>query len=65
MVVNLDPRAEQTDWMQLRLDKMNLPWDQEFEVEDLLTGQRFTWKEWSYAALKPELPAHVLRIVVS
>ncbi len=63
VVVNLDPKAEQTAWMQLRLDKMNLPWDEDFKVEDLLTGARYTWKEWSYAAIKPEVPAHVFRVV--
>ncbi|HLI77013.1 MAG TPA: alpha-1,4-glucan--maltose-1-phosphate maltosyltransferase, partial [Acidobacteriaceae bacterium] len=63
VVVNLDPTAEQTAWMQLRLDHLGVPWDAEFEVEDLLTGARFTWKEWCYVALKPELPAHVLRVV--
>ncbi len=63
VVVNLDPQATQTAWMQLRLDKLDLPWDQEFEVEDLLTGARYTWKEWSYASLNPTLPAHVLRVI--
>ena len=63
VVVNLDNKAEQSAWMQLRLDKIGVPWDTEFEVEDLLTGQQYTWKEWSYAALTPELPAHICRIV--
>lgn len=63
VVVNLDPNAEQTAWLQLRLDYLGVPWDAEFDVEDLLTGKRFTWKEWSYVALKRELPAHVLRVV--
>jgi starch synthase (maltosyl-transferring) len=62
-VVNLDPRSEQNAWMQLRLDKMGLPWDVPFEVEDLLTDATYTWKEWSFASLRPALPAHVLRIV--
>ncbi len=62
VVVNLDPKAEHSAWMQLRLDKLGLPWDEGFEVEDLLTGARFSWKEWSYASLRPELPAHVLRV---
>lgn len=62
-VVNLDNTAEQTTWIQLRLDHLGVPWGAEFEVEDLLTGNRFTWKEWCYVALKPELPAHVLRVI--
>ena len=63
VVVNLDATAEQTAWMQLRLDVLGVPWGAEFEVEDLLTGAQFTWKEWCYVALTPELPAHVLRVV--
>ena len=63
VVVNLDSKAEQAAWIQLALDKLGVGSDEEFEVEDLLTGARFTWTEWSYVALKPELPAHILRIV--
>ena len=63
VVVNLDPRHAQDAWMKLRLDHLGVPWDAEFLVEDLLTGARYPWKEWSYAALKPEQPAHILRVV--
>ncbi len=63
VVVNLDPKAQQAAWMQLRLDQLGVPWGEAFAVEDLLTGAHYTWKEWSYAALRPELPAHVLRVV--
>ncbi len=63
VVVNLDTTGEQTAWMQLRLDHLGVPWGAEFEVEDLMTGRRFTWKEWCYVALRPETPAHVLRVV--
>ncbi len=62
-VVNLDPKAEQTAWLHLRLDLLGVPWGTTFAVEDLLTGARYTWQEWSYVALKPALPAHVLRLV--
>ncbi len=63
VVVSLDPKAEQTAWIQLGLEYLGVPWGADFAVEDLLTGQRFTWNEWSYVALRPELPAHVLRVV--
>ena len=63
VAVNLDPKAEQTAWMQLRLDWLGVPWGSAFEVEDLLTGSRFTWKEWCYVALTPEQPAHILRVI--
>ncbi len=63
VVVNLDNKGEQSAWMKLRMDKLGLPWDSEFVVEDLLTNRIYTWKEWSYAALQPELPAHIFRII--
>lgn len=63
VAVNLDSKSEQGAWIQLALDKLGIGWGEAFEVEDLLTGARFTWREWSYVALKPERPAHILRIV--
>ncbi len=62
-VVSLDTLEEQSAWIQLRLDKLGVPWDEEFVVEDLLSGERHAWKEWSYASLKPSMPAHIFRIV--
>lgn len=63
VAVNLDNTAEQTAWVQLQLDALGVPWGAEFQVEDLLTGERYTWKERSYVALKPEQPAHILRVL--
>ena len=63
VAINLDTQAEQTAWIKLAMDKLNLPWDAEFTVEDLLTGNRFSWKEWCYVALTPEQPAHILRVL--
>lgn len=64
VVVNLDPRHEQTAWLDLRLDKMGLPWQGNFEVEDLLSGERYTWtNQWPYVALNPgKAPAHIFRV---
>jgi starch synthase (maltosyl-transferring) len=62
VAINLDNTADQTAWIQLRLDYLGVPWGEAFEVEDLLTGARYLWKEWSYVALRPEMPAHVLRV---
>ena len=63
VAINLDPKAEQTAWVRLAMDKLGLPYGAEFKVEDLLTGAKFSWKEWSYVALQPEQPAHILRIL--
>jgi len=65
VAVNLDPRNEQAGIIDLALDKLGLPWQGSFEVEDLLTGARYLWHDqWNYVALKPSvMPAHVFRIV--
>ena len=63
VVVNLDNTQPQSCWIQLRLDYLGVPWDATFEVEDLLTAERYQWKEWCYVALPPEQPAHILRVV--
>jgi starch synthase (maltosyl-transferring) len=64
-IVNLDPRNEQTQWIELALDKLSLPQDAIFEVEDLLTNVKYTWRgPRNYIILKPDvIPAHILRIV--
>lgn len=64
VVVTLDSTAEQSGWLQLKLDKLGVPWKSTFSVEDLLTGARYTWKDWSYVSLSPEQPAHILRVIV-
>ena len=65
VAVNLDPRAVQTATLDLALDRLGLPWKGSFEVEDLLTGTRYPWKDqWNYVALNPAvMPAHIFRIV--
>jgi len=63
-IVNLDPLAEQTSFIDLDMDKLDLPWDAPFEVTDLLTGITYPWApKRNYIALKPSAPAHVFRIV--
>ncbi len=44
---------------------LNLPYDSEFQLEDLLTGYVYTWKNrTNYIALRPnQMPAHIFRIV--
>lgn len=51
-------------WTRLSLDLGALDVGASFEVEDLLTGERFTWGEDPFVILDPhDRPAHVLRIV--
>ena len=63
-VVNLDPLNTQTAMIDLSLDKLNLPWDATFTVEDLLTQALYTWQgPRNYISLTPEATAHIFRIV--
>jgi starch synthase (maltosyl-transferring) len=65
VAVNLDPFHEQAGWVGLDLERLGLASDQEFLVEDLLTGTRYPWHgNRNYVALKPDSqPAHIFRIV--
>jgi starch synthase (maltosyl-transferring) len=64
VAVNLDPRNEQITMTNLDLEKLGLTTDEAFEVEDLLTGARYAWRGSSnYVALRPEVTAHVLRVM--
>jgi starch synthase (maltosyl-transferring) len=63
-VVNLDPINTQSAMIDLALDKLNLPWDATFTVEDLLTQARYTWQgPRNYISLTPNATAHIFRIL--
>ncbi len=64
VAINLDPTQEQGGWIDLDLKALGIPHDQNFDVEDLLTGVHYTWHDRSnYVALRPEVaPAHIFRI---
>jgi starch synthase (maltosyl-transferring) len=48
----------------LALDKLNLPWDATYTVEDLLTQAAYTWQgPTNYISLTPHATAHIFRIV--
>jgi starch synthase (maltosyl-transferring) len=65
VVVNLDGKAEHGGWVNLAMDRLGLPWQGSFDVEDLLTGTRYHWKDqWNFVSLNPSvMPAHIFRIV--
>ena len=61
--VNLDPLNTQSAMVSLDLDKLNLPWDATYTVEDLLTNARYTWHgPTNYVSLTPQATAHIFRI---
>jgi len=63
-IVNLDPVYDQSGWTDLDLTELGVSPGTDFEVEDLLTGARFTWRDRrNFVLLRPDLqPAHVLRL---
>src|SRR4030081_1577085 len=64
VVVNLDPRYAQSGWVGLPLAELGLPAYGPYQVEDLLTGMRFSWSgPRNYVRLDPAaLPAHILAL---
>lgn len=64
VAINLDPKNEQAGWIDLDLKVLGIPYDQNFDVEDLLTGAHYTWHDRSnYVALRPDVqPAHIFRV---
>jgi starch synthase (maltosyl-transferring) len=65
IAVNLDPHAPQETMIEVPLAALGLEPEQLFEVEDLLTGARYTWRgARNYVRLAPpEQVGHVLRLV--
>jgi starch synthase (maltosyl-transferring) len=64
VAINLDPVNEQAGWIDLDLKTLGIPYNENFDVEDLLTGIHYTWHDRSnYVALRPwVMPAHVFRV---
>ncbi len=62
-VVNLNPDATETGMTDLALAELGIA-SESFQVEDLLTGDTYTWKgPVNYVALDPaKMPAHILHI---
>jgi starch synthase (maltosyl-transferring) len=62
-VVNIDSFNEQTGWTDLDLDRLGFSPHESLLVEDLLTGDRYTWRDRNYVALRPGVqPAHIFRV---
>ena len=64
VVVNLDPHFRQSGWVHVDAAALGLAGAASFEVEDLLTGNAFTWHHGgNFVILDPaEMPAHLLRV---
>jgi starch synthase (maltosyl-transferring) len=64
VAVNLDPAQPQEAHVQVPVWELGLSHEQPYEMEDLLTGERYGWRgEWNWVRLDPALAvAHVLRL---
>jgi starch synthase (maltosyl-transferring) len=65
IAVNLDPRRPQETMVHVPLDGLGLTPDQPFDVQDLLTGARYTWRgARNFVRLDPQREvAHVLHVI--
>jgi starch synthase (maltosyl-transferring) len=64
VAVNLDPFSQQGATVTLPLKQMGIRQDEQFEVTDLLSGDRYHWTHKNYISLNPyDMPAHILRVV--
>jgi starch synthase (maltosyl-transferring) len=67
VVVNLDPFYTQSGWIDLPLSLLGISEQQPFQVHDLLSDARYTWKgPRNYVELNPYIcPAHIIFRVMS
>ena len=65
VAVNVDPHAPHESIVHVPLAALGLAPDATYEVEDLLTGARYTWRgARNYVRLDPRVePGHLLRVV--
>jgi starch synthase (maltosyl-transferring) len=61
VVVNLDPHYRQSGFVNLPLDRFEIPEDRPFQAHDLLTGARYMWTgRRNYVELDPHsIPGHI------
>ncbi len=63
-VVNLDTRHVQSGWVSLPLEHLGLDADEQYLMEDGLTGQRYIWNgPTNFVQLDPhDMPAHIFTL---
>jgi starch synthase (maltosyl-transferring) len=63
-IVNLDPHHPQSGWVDVDIGTLKFDADQPYQVHDLLSDQRYTWRgRHNYVLLDPQrAPAHVFRL---
>jgi starch synthase (maltosyl-transferring) len=65
VIVNVDPFHVQHGWVQVPVAALGLGESDAYEVEDLVSDERYTWRGvYNYVRLVPGYrPAHVLRVL--
>lgn len=64
VVANVDPHSVRETTVHLDLEAIDLPAGASFEVEDLVTGDRWSWGAHNYVRLDAfTQPAHILRVI--
>ena len=60
VVASVDPKWEQSGWVQFPTSELGLDQRDGYVVEDLLDGARYTWRgEWNFVKLSPGKMAHI------
>lgn len=63
IIINLDEHHMQQGMVELPLYDLNVPKRHDIKVNDLITGNTYTWnKEWNFVELGPSLPFHIFDI---
>ncbi len=64
IIANLDPHQAQEGLVHLPLDALDMPTDRPYVVEDLLTGEHYSWRgPENYVKLAPsKMPVHIFRL---
>jgi starch synthase (maltosyl-transferring) len=63
VAVNLDPFSAHESVIHFPLDQMGIGWNDPWEVEELLTGERHFWQGGSHRVrLEPDAPARIYRV---
>lgn len=62
-VVNLTPGQSQEGHVAIPFDKLGIPWNSRYQVEDLLSGASYTWGENNYVRLDPSAePVQIFKV---
>ncbi|MBL7850844.1 MAG: alpha-1,4-glucan--maltose-1-phosphate maltosyltransferase, partial [Cyclobacteriaceae bacterium] len=66
VVVNLDPHAKHSGYVQLPAHRLNLGRNINVKLHDLITDENYTWtQEWNFVELEPnKMPFHLFRLEI-